>query len=106
MTDEEIRQIFKTRRDDVPQYDLVAFDLPDDFQYGPGNRSKRSYDDSEKKKILLNSFEFDLDLYLEPYDHVVFGDETPYYLASYHNGKVIYNKGLFVRFLRTRISDY
>lgn len=90
MTDEEIFQVFNSHRHAVPEYELGSIDHE---QHKNGLRIKRSVDN---QTVFFKAFGKNIELFLEPNDHVLYGSATPLYIASYSGGKIRYKNRLYV----------
>lgn len=90
MTDEEILQVFNSHRHAMPEYELGSIDHE---QHKSGSRTKRSADN---KKVSFKAFGKNIDLFLELNDHVLYGNATPLYVASFDGRKIRYERRSFV----------
>ena len=95
MTDEEILQVFNSHRHAMPKYELGSIDHDDYEQHRSGSRAKRSVDN---KKVSLKAFGKRVELFLELNDHVLYGNATPLYIASYDGRKLKYERRPYVSF--------
>lgn len=90
-----ILQTLKTYNIDADsEFELLSIDLREHIRKN-SIRSKRSTEEA-KTKISLTAFNEDIDLYLEPNDHVLYGSDTPIYLVSEFWNRLTYKRGYFV----------
>lgn len=95
LTDEQIHELFHRESISKLKYELV-----DIFhrQYLPNRKLSRNERGlADEKVISLTSFGKNIDLFLEPNDHVLYGSNTPIYRSSMIGGKIIYHRQSMVK---------
>lgn len=93
MADDDIFRVFHTRRHSLPEYEIASITYGNFEQNERKTRIKRSLNDN---KVSFRAFGKEVELFLEPNHHVLYGNVTPLYIASFNGRKFKYERKPFV----------
>ncbi|KAJ8688256.1 hypothetical protein QAD02_024051 [Eretmocerus hayati] len=87
MTDEEITKVFKVNRDEMSNVEYEVVPLYHDF-YSDNNSTRIQ---RAVPKLKLKAFNKDYNLFLEKSGHVLFGENTPVFMAEVKQKQNVYS---------------